>query len=177
MNGNFSYNQFYNEMEFSLHLSTAEKRKIWAATIIKEGIKIRDISNFLKCERKTATRFLWLVSDIGALNPKLLFLELPFLLDLSDELNLNYQTSFATFWLIAGVPIENEGRAIDLLFQWLLSPKINVTTKYRSLLVLVKLTKKYPELKNELKFCVQNQMSEYTDDFQKRAMKILLKLE
>ncbi|MEO8149694.1 MAG: hypothetical protein ABI723_18795 [Bacteroidia bacterium] len=177
MNTTFSYNKFYSEMEFSLPGSTAEKRKMWAIIIIEENIEIKDISRLLKCERKVASRFLWLLSEVGVLNPNKLFLELPFLLDLSDHLNHGYQTSFATFWLIAGVPLENEARAIHLLFQWLLSAKTNVTTKSRSLLVLLKLTKKYPELKHELKLCIEDQMDKYTNDFKKRATKILSKLE
>ena len=81
------------------------------------------------------------------------------------------------FGSIVGVPPENEGRAIDLLFQWLLSADTNVTIKSRSLWVLLKLTKKYPELKNELKLCLQDQMDKYTNDFKKRATKILIEIE
>ena len=71
---------------------------------------------------------------------------------------------------------QNEARAIDLLFSWLQSANTNVTTKSRALLVLFRLTKKYPELRNELKICIEEQMDRYTVDFAKRAKKILNEL-
>ena len=45
--------------------------------------------------------------------------------------------------------------------------------KSRALFVLTKLVKKYPELKNELKLCLEDQMDKNTDSFRKRAMKEL----
>jgi len=177
MNLKFSNKEFYKELESYLPTSTAEKRIMWATTIIDKDIDIKDLSKLLKCEHKIASRFLWLLSEIGLLSPNKLTNELPFLLELSDHLNPAYKTSFATFWLIAGVPSENEGKAIDLLFQWLLSADTNVTIKSRSILVLFKLTKKHPELKNELKLCLEDQKGRHTYDFEKRATKILMKIE
>lgn len=169
--------KFYMDLEFSLATSTGEKRKIWAATIIEKNIDIKYLSKLLKCEQKIAIRFLWLLSDIGILNPNKLLAELPFLFDLCEHLNPIYKTSFASFWLYAGVPSENEGKAIDLLFHLLLSNDTNVTIKSRALFVLFKLTKKYPELKNELKICLKDQMAKHTNDFEKRATKILIEIE
>ncbi|HUZ61446.1 MAG TPA: hypothetical protein VMU83_21905 [Hanamia sp.] len=169
--------KFYKELESSLPTSTAQQRKIWATTILEKNINIKDLSELLKDEQKTAIRFLWMLSDVGILNPNKLFMELPFLLNLCNELNHIYKTSFASYWLYAGVPSVNEGEAIDLLFQWLLSPDTNVTIKSRSIPVLFKLTKKYPELKNELAICLKDQMDKYTNDFKKRASKILMQIE
>ncbi len=177
MKNNFSNTNFYNELKSSLSTSTVEQRRIWATIIIEKDIDIKALSELLKCEQKIAIRFLWLLSEIGALNPNKLLVALPFLLDLCDNTNQNYKTSFATFWLIVGVPIENEGKAIDLLFKWLLSTDTNITIKSRSFLVLYKLTKKYPELNNELRLCLNDQMDKYTNNFKKRATKILTKIE
>jgi|SRR6185436_1144927 len=177
MTVNFSNTEFYRELESSLPASTGEKRKKWAIAIVEKDIDIKDLSRLLKCEHKIASRFLWLLSDVGILNPTKLFNELPFLLDLCDHLNPVYKTSFASWWHYVGVPPENEGRAIDLLFQWLVSTETNVTIKSRSLWVLFKLTKKYPELKNELKLCLKDQKDKYTNDFEKRVTKILKEIE
>ena len=176
MSTNFSYTEFYKELESSLPISTSEQRRIWATTIIEKNIDIKELSKLLKAEPKTATRFLWLLSDIGIYNPKILIDVLPFLLDLPDHLDPKYKISFASFWYIVGVPPENEGIAIDLLFQWLLSPNTNVTMKSRSLIVLFKLTKKYPELKNELKLSLEDQKGKYSKDFEKRLDKILMSI-
>ncbi len=167
----------YKELESSLSTSTGYHRKKWATTIIEKDIEIRDLSGLLKCDQKIATRFLWMLSDVGILEPKKLLHELPFLLNLCEDLNPNYTTSFASFWLYTGVPSENEGKAINLLFSWILSTDTNVTIKSRSLLVLFQLTKKYPDLKSELIICIKDQMGKYSNDFEKRAKRILVELE
>ncbi len=177
MNVNFSNTEFYKELESFLPKSNAEKRKMWATTIIEEDIDIKYLSELLKCEQRIAIRFQWLLSEIGGLNPNKLFIELPYLLDQFKSLTPIHQTHLATLWHIVGVPTENEAIAINLLFQWIISPDTNVTIKSRSLLVLVTLTKKYPELKNELIFCLENQMDKHTNDFKKRTNKLLIKLK
>lgn len=169
--------EFYNLLESSLPKSTAEQRKIWASIIIKQKVDIKFLSKLLWCNKKIASRFLWLLSDIGELNQKYLYNELPYLYQLSDKItHINFKTSFATYWLICGIPNENESIAIELLFDWVQSENINITTKSRSLFALFNLTKKYPELKDELKFCLENQKDKHSKDFRKRVNKILIKL-
>lgn len=167
----------YRELECSLPASTGGERKRWVDAIVDGNLDIKELSGLLKGEQKLATRFLWLLSEIGLRDPNRLFKELPFLWDLCRDLNPIYKTSFANWWLIAGIPAENEGEAIDILFQWLLSAGINVTIKSRAVLVLFQLTKKYPELKEELKLCLHDQMDKHSDSFRKRADKIIVKLE
>ena len=169
--------KFYKELESSLAASTGEQRRMWATTIIEEHIDIKQLAPLLRCEGKTATRFLWLLSDVGILNPERLRAELPFLLELCEREAPAYTISFASYWHYAGVPVENESKAIDLLFQWLLSAGVSVTMKSRALWVLQKLAGKYPELRNELKLCLEEQMDKYSIEFKKRAGKILLELE
>ena len=150
---------------------------MWATFIIEKNIDLKEPAELLKCEEKIATKFLWMLSDIGILSPNKLLLELPYLLNICNTVNQDYKTSFASFWLYVGVPSENEGEAIDLLFQFLVSPKTNVTVKSRSVLVLFNLTKKHPELKNELRYSLNDQLNKYSKDFDKRAAKILLQLD
>ncbi|HOZ87242.1 MAG TPA: hypothetical protein PL029_05760 [Bacteroidia bacterium] len=174
---NFSPAAFYLELKSQLARSSGEQRKIWANTIIEKNIGLKDLSELLRGETKTATRFLWLISDIGIAAPDQLLTELPFLFELSDSLDPAIKTAFASFWHYAGVPVENEGKAIDLLFQLLQSAETNVSIKTRSIWVLLKLSQKYPELKNELTVCLKNQMNKHTKDFDKRIVKILLELD
>lgn len=173
----FSYPDFYSELEFSLPKSTEEQRQNWAATIIEQDVDLKDLSRLLFCEKKVATRFLWMLSGIGMKKRSKLFEVLPYLLELSAELNPAYQTAFANYWLIAGVPPENEAQAIDLSFHWLMDPGITVTIKSRALFVLFKLTEKYPELKNELALCLEDQLDKHSKDFRKRALKVLNQLK
>lgn len=173
----FSYHDFYRELESSLPKSTEEQRQIWASIIIDRDIDLKDLSSLLFCEKKVATRFLWMLSGIGIMKSVKLFEALPFLLELSGKLDPVYQTAFANYWLIAGVPPENEGQAIDLSFQWLMDANVTVTIKSRALFVLFKLTEKHPELKNELALCLEDQMDKHSKDFRKRALKVLNELK
>lgn len=168
---------FYKELETSLGSSTANERIIWAKHIIENNIAIKDLSSLISAEPKIATRYLWLLSEIGILNPIYLLQELPFLFEQCKKIQPSLTSSFANFWHLAGVPVENESEAITLLFHWLLSPKINSTIKSRSIWVLFALTKKYPELGNELKLCIQDQQYKHSKDFEKRVQKVLQKLE
>ncbi len=172
MNQHFSFSAFYQELETLLPASSMAQRKLWVTTIVEQDIVMKSLSDLLKGDKKIAIRFLWLISEIGMEHPEKLLKELPYLFLISDQLKPEYKTSFANYWLIAGVPIENEGEAIDLLFQWLVSPETNVTIKARSFMVLYQLTQKYPELKNELKLSLEDQMDKYTISFKRRAEKI-----
>ena len=168
---------FLKELKSLLPKSSFEQRKMWATFIIEKNIDLKELTELLKCEKKIATKFLWMLSDIGILSPNKLLIELPYLLNLCNTVNQDYKTSFASFWLYVGVPLENEGEAIDLLFQFLVSPKTNITVKSRSVLVLFNLTKKHPELKNELRYYLKDQLNKYSKDFDKRVAKILMLID
>ncbi len=178
-NEQFIFNrQFYRDLESGLAKSTEEQRQTWARFIIEQDVDLKDLVGLLNAEKKVATRFLWMLSGIGIIDREKLFEALPYLLKTVEKMNNPlYLTSFANYWLIAGVPEEDEGKAIDLSFEWLLSADTNITIKSRALLVLFKLTKKYPEIKNELRLCLLEQMDKYSKDFHKRAKKILLEIE
>ncbi|MBK8885343.1 MAG: hypothetical protein IPN46_01870 [Saprospiraceae bacterium] len=132
---------FLKELKSLLPKSSYEQRKMWATYIIEKNINLKELSELLKCEKKIATKFLWMLSDIAILSPNRLLKELPYLMNYCSTVNQDYKTYFASYWLYVGVPFENEGEAIELLFQFLVSPKTNITTKSRSVLVLFNLTK------------------------------------
>lgn len=168
---------FLKELKTSLPKSSYEQRKMWAIYILEKNIDLKELTELLKCEKAIATKFLWLLSDIAILSPNRLLKELPYLLNSCSTVNQDYKTYFASYWLYVGVPSENEGEAIDLLFQFIVSPKTNVTVKSRSVLVLFNLTKKYPELKNELRYSLKEQLNKYSKDFDKRVVKILMLID
>lgn len=168
---------FYNQLETNLPTSTTEIRQKWASVIIENDVNIKALSKLLYTDKKIASRFLWLLSEVGLLNPNKLNVELSFLFRLSDEFtHIDMKKSFPTFWSIAGVPVSNEVEAIDLLFNWIQSSSVDITTKSRSLIVLYELTEKHPELKNELKLCLENEILINTNSFTLRAEKIVAKL-
>jgi hypothetical protein len=168
---------FFKELKSLLPKSSFEQKKMWAIYILEKNIDLKELAELLKCEKAIATKFLWLLSDIAILSPNKLFKELPYLLNLCNTINQDYKTYFASYWLYVGIPAENEGEAIDLLFQFLVSTKTNITVKSRSVLVLFNLTKKYPELKNELRYSLEDQLNKHSKDFDKRVAKILVRID
>lgn len=176
-NTSFSFENFYKELEKGLPDSSYAQRKVWAKTILVEEISIESLVPLLNTEKRLASRFLYLLSDIGEINPKRLLADLPYLFALSKTIkHLNIQPAFPSFWNIADVPKENEGEAIDLLFKYFNDPKLNTTTKSRALFVLLRLVKAYPELKNELKLSLEDQKDRYSASFRQRcegALKIM----
>jgi len=166
------------ELECELPKSSALDRKRWASRILQEHIDLKELSHLLFQKKEIALRFLWLLSEIGEQDPKALLHHLPYLFKLREQgEHVDLHAQFATYWLIAGVPNENEAAAINLLFGLLNSSVANVTTKSRALLVLQALTSKFPELKNELKVCLEEQLNRNTKNFNKQAMKMLEALD
>jgi hypothetical protein len=166
----------YEELLGSLPSSDGVKRKLWAERIVYESIDLKLLYGLLREDKKVATRFLWLLSDIGLLAPGYLLLQLPDLFAYCQHNHKDYLSSFASYWLYVGVPEQQEAQAIDVLFQCLYSGQSNTTLKSRSMWVLAKLSQKHPELKNELRFCLEDQKDKYTADFAKRVDKILLQI-
>ncbi len=166
----------YSELQSSLPKSTEEQRRNWAKTIVENDLDLKELSQLLSCDPKIASRFLWLLSDVGIYGPDKLYTSLPFLFRLCKEKHPEHLLSFASYWRMVGVPEENEAAAIDLLFQWLLSAEVNVTMKSRSAIALFELTKKYPDLKEEFRLCLEDQKGKYSKDFERRVEKILNQL-
>ncbi len=170
--------EFYHHLQKHLLKSTNADREVWASKIVEEGISLRELADLLHCKKQIAMRFLWLLSDIGSADGDYLLKELPFLFEFRHKVeNLDIRPAFAKYWQLVGIPEENEGEAIDLLFGWLLSADIKVTVKSNALFALFNLTQKYPELKRELKVSLENQLGKSTADFDKRARRLLKKLE
>lgn len=121
---------------------------------------------------------MWLLTDIAEVDKKVLSDKLNYLFDFCLPLeHIRIEDSFPNYWRICGVPVDREAQYIDYLFKWMQSSESNVTAKSRSLFVLFELTKKYPELRNELKLILLDQLDINTEEFKKRANKILAALE
>lgn len=158
--------------------SSAKDRTAWAEKIISENWPLMEFSNLLFLERRLALAFSWLISDIGLCNQTHLFAVLPDLFLLRKSItSFNFEQSFATYWLIAGVPEEHKGEAINLLFEWLQSQNVNSTTKSRAMDTLFNLSKTYPSLSNELILHLENIQNSYSDAFRKRTRKLLSSLK
>lgn len=161
-------------LKANLPTSTEIDRIKWANEIVDQEIELNSLSDLYLCDYKIASRYLWFLSKVGELDSKKLLEFLPTLLELrKKKTHKNTEGTFANFWLLVGIPVENESEVINLLFEWLNSPKVNVTGKSRSMQALNILSFKYPEIKNELKLCLEFQKDKYSSNYQEKVGKIL----
>lgn len=161
--------QFRTKLKDSLPNSTGEQRKQWANEIVERNIFLHDLSDLLFDDKSLASRFLWLLSHVGMKSPQILLEFSPFILKHRESIKYKTEASLANYWLIGGVPEDDEGEAIDLLFKWMQSPTVDVGAKYRSIGVLLALCYKYPELKNEFILCLQDQKDKHTKTFRRKV--------
>ncbi len=169
---------FLSQLKEELPGCNAMQRQNWVKHIVKKKIPLSLLTPLLLEKRAIALPFSWLLSGIAKTDSATFNKSLPQLYAIRKEVTtFDFEQSFATYWGLAGVPIENEADAIDLLFKLLQSANVNVTTKSRALIPLTALTQKYPELKNELRECLEVQQNNSTAQFKKRAQNLLNQLK
>lgn len=171
--------QFINTLKQSLKSSTLQQRTLWIAQIVDEEIDIKELCDlFLYEDRTTALRFSWFLSEIGMYKSTDLLAVLPYLFERRKQTSIKgFTYSFVKYWRIAGVPQENKGDAINLLFDWLIDPATSVSVKTHAMEVLFGLTKEFPDLKNELITCIEDQVDKTKVSFGIKAKEILKALK
>lgn len=152
-----------------------QERTLWIKQIVDEEIDIKELCDLFLCQDKTtALRFSWFLSEIGLYKPKALFDILPYLFEQREQTSIkDFTYSFVKYWRIAGVPEENKAVAVNLLFEWLTAPNTSVSVKTHSMEVLYGLTKEFPDLKNELITCVEDQLTKTKVSFGVKAKGIV----
>lgn len=168
----------YKKIENALIANDTEtNRKHLAKKIVAEGIDLRGLLNILDSDNITATHFIWMVGRICELSPGTVFPAINgFFLHRKKTQIKNYDRSLAKMFMLCGVPEEIEGEATTLMFEWILSPDVIVTTKNYSAVALYNLTFKYPELKQELILTIRDQLDKNSISFNQTAQKVLNKL-
>lgn len=167
----------YNSLLSSLPTSDGPKRRQLAEYIVEKDLDIRPLFDLFLAGYPVASRFQWLLSDIGLQRQSKLFDSLHDLLEFSPQMDEAYRTGFANYWLIAGLPEQDEAVALSMCFDWLNSPQVNVTIKSRAMRVLCRLIVKYPEVTNELASTLEAQLGKYTAEFDKRVKAVLQNLK
>ncbi|ASS50094.1 MAG: hypothetical protein A3D31_11025 [Candidatus Fluviicola riflensis] len=156
--------------------SDANLRK-WGKYISENDIDLKDLLGLLDEDRFTAMRFLWLTGGLVEIDPQRVAPAISYFFSKRHTINVpNYDRSVAKFCSLAGIPAEIEGEVVDLLFQWILDPKVITTTKTFAVLALYNQSQKYPDLKNELRIVIEDQLDKNGVSFEKRAGNILAEL-
>ena len=165
----------YKKIETSLIANDTEiNRKYLANKIISEKIDLRRLLYILDSDKSIATHFIWLVGHICELSPETVDPAIKdFFLHRKKTQIKNYDRSLAKMFVYCGVPEEIEGEATTLMFEWILSPDVIVSTKNYSAIALYNLTLKYPDLKSELILTIQDQLDKNSISFKQTAGKVL----
>lgn len=170
--------KLYEQLQQELAISDTAQRREWAKSIVTNRIQLSELMPLMLRDDKTAMRFTWLLSDVAEVDPKTLY---HFLVEFFNYPGRNTffdsTTAFARYWYICGVPPEHDGQAVELCFQWLNQPGAKVSLKLPAMKVLVRLTQKYPELKNELVTSMEEQLEGNTPAFRVQVQKALASLD
>lgn len=155
------------------------ERQTYARQMINENTDVVSLLRELQAEPKILLRYLWLMSEMAALDRPYFHQLLPQLKVAILELKPTYHSALASLWLIAEVPEQDHAQAIELLFAWIHDASVNASVQFRAILVLRQLCTHYPELKNELRSSIEQQLHLHSASFRKRAEKVLdtLRLE
>ncbi|MES2593358.1 MAG: hypothetical protein V4608_15855 [Bacteroidota bacterium] len=74
------------------------------------------------------------------------------------------------------IPDKLQGKLINICFNMMLSPTETVAVKVHAMQAIANITKKHPELQNELKAAIEDQLPKTTAAFYSRAKRILKSL-
>ncbi len=153
---------------------SAENRKRWANYLIENQIDLIDYVDLVFSERKLALRFIWLVGDLCEINPGYVATTVPLFYELKDNVKFpNFDRSLAKLFLHCGIPENMEGEIIEELFSWIMDSNVSVATKTNSMLALKKVLLKYPELENEFRLVIEDQLDRNSVSFRICAKKVL----
>lgn len=133
---------------------------------------------FLDEEYRLAQRAAWSVSWAAQQKPEMIYPHVKDLVEALHKKNVHdavIRNSVRVLQEIQ-IPEKYQGQVMDACFQFLEKPTTAVAIKAFSLTTLFNLSKKYPEIKSELKLIIEDSLEHETAAFKSRAKKILPKL-
>jgi hypothetical protein len=133
---------------------------------------------FLDDEYRLAQRAAWSVSWAARQKPEMIFPHIKDLVEVLHRKNVHdtvIRNSVRVLQEIE-IPEKYQGEVMDACFQFLESPSTAVAIKAFAMTTLFNLSKKYPEIKSELKLIIEDRLEHETAAFKSRAKKILPKL-
>jgi hypothetical protein len=130
---------------------------------------------FLDDEYRLAQRAAWSVSWAAQKQPQMIFPHIKDLVSVLHRKNVHHAVIRNAVRVLQQIEIPEKyhGEVMDACFQFLKKPFTPVAIKAFSLSTLFNLTKKYPEIKAELKLMIEDNWEHETAAFKARAKKIL----
>jgi hypothetical protein len=133
---------------------------------------------FLDDEYRLAQRAAWSVSWAARKKPEMIYPHLESLVSVLHKKNVHDAVIRNSIRVLQGIEIPDKfhGQVMDACFRFMEKPSTPVAIKVFSLTTLFNLSKKYPEIKPELKLIIEDNWEHETAAFRSRAKKILPKL-
>jgi hypothetical protein len=136
------------------------------------------IECFLDEKYRLAQRAAWSVSWAAKQRPEMVYPHIKDLVSVLNKKNVHDAVMRNSVRVLQEIEIPEKyhGEVMDACFQFLERPLTPVAIKAFSLTTLFNLSKKYPEIKPELKLIIKDRLDYETAGFKSRAKKILPKL-
>lgn len=133
---------------------------------------------FLKGEYRVTQRSAWIVSHCADEHPALILPYLNKMIDRMMEPDVHTAVRRNVVRLLQNIEIPPSlaGKVATICFELLASQKEPVAVKCFSMTVLANIAKQEPDLKNEIRLMIEQQMPWGTGGFQSRGKKILREL-
>jgi hypothetical protein len=129
---------------------------------------------FLGDEYRVTQRASWVVSHCYDVHPWLLQKHLKAIIEnMQGPTHVAVKRNTLRMLQLMDIPDELLGYTADLCFKFLNSGKESIAVKANAMTVLFNIVKKYPELKDELKITIEEQMPLGSTGFKNRGSKIL----
>lgn len=134
---------------------------------------------FLYDEYRVIQRAAWVVGDVSRLHPEIVMPYLPEMVENLKKSDLQDASKRNTLRFLQEieVPEEHWGDLAELCFNFLTSIEEAVAIKVFSMTVLLGIVKKVPELKDELRYAIEDQLPYGSAGFKSRGLKTLKALE
>ena len=133
---------------------------------------------FLGEDALLAQRAAWVMGHSGIKHPKLIDKHFQAMIDNLKKPNLHdgIKRNTLRVWQFVDLPEDFIGEVADICFNYLMSHKEAIAIKVFSMTVLFNISQKIPELQNELRLLIEDQMPHGSAGFRSRGKKILKKL-
>lgn len=116
----------------------------------------------------------WLLAALNEKHPELLLPYISLFIDTLPKFKIDgIKRNMALVLASHKIPKKLQGKLINLCFDLLLSSNETVAVKVHAMQAIANIAKTHPELQNELKAAIENQMPKTTAAFQARAKRIL----
>ncbi|MEQ9591302.1 MAG: hypothetical protein RLN86_01825 [Cyclobacteriaceae bacterium] len=165
--------------ELSKDFSKAKRDKI-VAYIGKDKERFKElIEAFLNGPYRQTQRAAWPLSYAIKKNPSLIKPHLNRVIRNLSKPSIHdaVKRNTVRFLQSIDIPSSLQGEALDTCFKFLQSPKEPIAIKVFSMTVIANLAKEHPEIQNELKTIIEDQMPYGSAGFRSRGSKILKQME